>query len=76
MQGFPDDLRRRTQRKLEMIDGATSLEDSRNPPGNLLEKFRGNRDGRFSIRINDQWRVCFFWEDGDAFGVEVIDYHR
>lgn len=54
---------------------AESLEDLRIPPGNRLEKLRGNREGQYSIRINDQWRVCFRWEAGDAYEVEIVDYH-
>lgn len=58
-----------------MIDAATSLEDLRVPPSNHLESLRGDRKGEHSIRINDQWRICFIWKDGNAYGVEVTDYH-
>jgi proteic killer suppression protein len=59
-----------------MLDAATSLGDLRTPPGNRLEKMKGDREGQWSIiRINDQWRICFRWEDGDAFDVEIADYH-
>lgn len=62
------------RRKLMYLDAAKSLEDLRVPPGNRLEALRGDRAGQFSIRINDQWRICFRWKDGEAFDVEIIDY--
>ena len=62
-------------RKLLMVDAAESLDDLRVPPGNRLEKLKGNREGQHSVRVNDQWRVCFIWKDGDAHEVEVVDYH-
>jgi proteic killer suppression protein len=58
-----------------MLASATRLEDLRNPPGNRLETLMGDRTGHYSIRVNDQWRVCFVWQDGDAYDVEVGDYH-
>lgn len=63
------------ERKLQMLDDPYSLEDLRVPPGNRLEALRGDRKGQWSIRINDQWRVCFRFEDGNALDVEIIDYH-
>lgn len=72
---FPEQLQRQAQRKLMMINNALDLNDLRMPPGNRLEALSGDRDGQFSIRINDQWRVCFTWEDGDACQVEIVDYH-
>ena len=63
------------RRKLLMVDAAISLESLKVPPGNRLETLKGNRKGRHSIRINDQWRVCFRWEDGHAYDVEIIDYY-
>jgi len=63
------------RRKLDMIQAAARLTDLRAPPANRLEKLSGDRDGQFSIRINDQWRVCFEWADGDAFNVEIVDDH-
>ena len=63
------------ERKLQMLDDAYSIEDLRVPPGNRLEALRGDRKGQWSIRINDQWRVCFRFEDGNALDVEIIDYH-
>jgi proteic killer suppression protein len=62
-------------RKLRMLDAAASIADLKTPPGNRLEKLKGDREGQWSIRINDQWRICFRWEDGDAFDVEIVDYH-
>ena len=62
-------------RKLRMLNNSQSLEDLRVPPANRLEKLKGDRTGQYSIRINDQWRVCFRWEAGDAFDVEIVDYH-
>jgi proteic killer suppression protein len=64
-----------TRRKLAMLDVAARLEDLRVPPANRLEKLKGDREGRYSIRINDQYRICFTWKDGDAYEVEVVDYH-
>ena len=61
-------------RKLRMLDAAQSLEDLRVPPGNRLERLRGDRSGEHSIRINDQWRICFRWQSGDAHDVEIVDY--
>jgi len=58
-----------------MLDAATVLEDLRVPPSNRLEKLRGNRSGQYSIRINDQWRICFIWKDSNPTDVEVVDYH-
>jgi toxin HigB-1 len=62
------------RRKLQLLDTATKLDELRVPPGNRLETLRGNRAGQYSIRINDQWRICFRW-DGDAQDVEIVDYH-
>ena len=73
---LPDDLQRVALRKLRMLNRATSLEDLRMPPANRLEKLKGDRSGQYSIRINDQWRVCFHWRDHDAYDVEIVDYHR
>jgi proteic killer suppression protein len=68
-------LQRAASRKLVMLDAAEAIQDLRVPPGNRLEKLSGNRKGQHSIRINDQWRVCFRWSDGNAFDVEIVDYH-
>ena len=62
-------------RKQVAVDAAEAIEDLRVPPGNRLEKLKGSRAGQHSIRINDQWRICFRWQDGDAHDVEVVDYH-
>lgn len=72
---LPITVQRVGQRKLAMLDAADRLQDLRVPPGNRLERLRGTREGQYSIRINDQWRVCFDWRDGDAFQVEITDYH-
>ena len=64
------------RRKLDMLDAAHRLNDLRAPPGNRLEALAGNRKGQHSIRINDQWRVCFVWRDGSAENVEIVDYHN
>jgi proteic killer suppression protein len=63
------------RRKLDQLHGASDLDFLRTPPGNRLERLSGNRDGQWSIRINGQWRVCFEWRDGNAWNVEVVDYH-
>ncbi|HMN85393.1 MAG TPA: type II toxin-antitoxin system RelE/ParE family toxin [Bauldia sp.] len=73
--GFPSDLLRTAQRKLTMIDNAVALNDLRSPPGNRLEALKGDRSGEHSIRINDQFRVCFRWTDGGADDVGITDYH-
>jgi toxin HigB-1 len=63
------------RRKLLYLHQARRLDDLRVPPGNKLELLKGDRAGRYSIRINDQWRICFVWRDGDAYEVEIVDYH-
>lgn len=73
--GFPADLLRRAQVKLAMLNAAADLVDLRAPPSNRLEALKGDRRGQHSIRINDQWRICFVWRDGRADDVEVADYH-
>jgi proteic killer suppression protein len=72
---FPPDVAKRAARKLEYVDLATTLDDLRSPPGNRLHALEGDRKGQHSISINDQWRICFSFEDGDAYDVEVCDYH-
>lgn len=71
----PTDVQRVALRKLVMLDAAESLQDLRGPLGNRLEKLSRDREGQYSIRINDQWRICFRWEQGDAHDVEIADYH-
>jgi toxin HigB-1 len=73
--GFPPNLLIVGRRKLGYLDTAVSLDDLRSPPGNRLEALTGDRRGQHSIRVNDQWRVCFTWRDGHAGDVEIIDYH-
>jgi len=72
---LPPDSQRTALRKLIALNQAEKLNDLRMPPSNRLEALKGNRAGRHSIRINDQWRICFTWKEGDAFDVEMIDYH-
>jgi len=72
---LPPAIRRRARRKLEYVDLATCIDDLRVPPGNRLHKLGGDRRGQFAIAINDQWRICFRFEDGDAYEVEIADYH-
>jgi proteic killer suppression protein len=71
----PANLRSVAKRKLQMIDAAGRLDDLKVPPGNRLEALKGDRAGQHSIRINDQFRVCFVWKAGDAYDVEIVDYH-
>ena len=72
---LPANLQRVALRKLVILDAADSLSDLRVPPGNRLEALKGDRTGQHSIRINDQWRVCFVWRASDSFDVEIVDYH-
>ncbi len=71
----PPDVAKRAIMKLFLIDTVTRLEDLRVPPGNRLEALRGDRSGQHSIRVNEQWRICFIWREGDAHDVEFCDYH-
>jgi proteic killer suppression protein len=72
---FPPNVANRAARKLEYVDLATSLDDLKVPPGNRLHRLEGDREGQYAIAINDQWRICFRFEGGDAYDVEVCDYH-
>ena len=72
---LPPEITRRARRKVEYIDLASRIGDLRVPPGNRLHKLAGDREGQYAIAINDQWRICFRFEDGDAFDVEIADYH-
>jgi toxin HigB-1 len=72
---LPKDIQRTARRKLIYIDDADDLQDLLAPPGNKLEKLKGDRSGQYSIRINDQWRICFRWVDSKARNVEIVDYH-
>lgn len=72
---LPADTQQIAYRKLRMLNNAQSLADLRIPPGNRLEKLSGDREGQYSIRINDCWRICFEWRQGDAYQVEIVDYH-
>lgn len=72
---IPADIQARAMQRIGQLASAVSLDDLRFPPSNRLERLRGNRAGQWSIRINDQWRLCFRFENGDAFDVEIVDYH-
>lgn len=72
---FPADIQRMALRKLRMLNRAKTLRDLLVPPGNRLEALKGTRKGQHSIRINDQWRVCFEWHENDAYNIEIVDYH-
>ena len=72
---LPGDIQPVARRKLRMLNNAMTLDDLRVPPANRLEPLKGNRKGQYSIRINDQWRICFTWHQGDAHQVAIVDYH-
>jgi proteic killer suppression protein len=72
---LPGDMQSAALRKLRMLNQARKLDDMRVPPGNRLEALKGERAGQHSIRINDQWRICFVWKDGGAHHVQIIDHH-
>jgi proteic killer suppression protein len=72
---LPQDIQQIARRKLRMLNNAETINDLRIPPANHLEALRGNRPGQYSIRINNQWRLCFIWQNGDAYEVEMVDYH-
>lgn len=75
VRGLPRQIQDAARRKLKIIDAATTVALLRVPPGNRLEALKGNRKGQWSIRLNDQWRICFRWQDDSAFDVEIADYH-
>ena len=72
---LPQNIQRSALRKLRMLHRAIDVNDLRSPPGNRLEQLAGNREGQYSIRVNQQWRICFEWDDGNAYNVEIVDYH-
>ena len=72
---LPQDIQQVALRKLFMLSRSKVLEDLKVPPGNQLEKLKRDREGQYSIRINDQWRICFEWIDGESYNVEIVDYH-
>ncbi|OIO58853.1 MAG: plasmid maintenance system killer [Verrucomicrobia bacterium CG_4_10_14_3_um_filter_43_23] len=74
--GLPFDILKRALMKLDMIDCARDINDLRTPPGNHLEALKGDRAGEHSIKINDQWRICFVWDNGNARNVKIEDYHK
>ena len=73
---LPHDIQNTARKKLRMLNNAQDLNDLRIPPNNRLEALKGNRYGSYSIRINNQWRICFIWRSNDAFDVKIVDYHR
>ena len=75
IKGFPANLLAAAERKMQAVDNAHVLADLRSPPGNRLEALKGDRTGQHSIRINDQWRICFIWTEAGAEEVEIVDYH-
>lgn len=72
---FPPNIQRTARRKLLQLNAAVSVRDMRVPPGNRLEQLKGNHSGQHSVRVNDQWRICFRWQGSDAHDVEIVDYH-
>ncbi len=72
---FPPNIQRTARRKLLQLHAAVAVREMAVPPGNRLEALKGNREGQYSVRINDQWRVCFRWRGSDAYDVEIVDYH-
>jgi proteic killer suppression protein len=68
-------IQRKARMKLEILDAAEKLDDLKVPPGNRLEKLSGDRNGQYSLRVNQQWRICFRWKNGDCYDVEIADYH-
>lgn len=76
VRGLPHQLQRRALAKLQALDAAKRLDDLRVPPGNRLEALKGDRAGQHSIRINEQWRICFGWRGGEIWNVEIVDYHK
>jgi proteic killer suppression protein len=75
VKGLDGQIQQRAREKLKYLDSAADLRDLMVPPSNQLEALKGDREGQYSIRINKQWRVCFKWQDGEAFDVEIVDYH-
>lgn len=72
---LPSEIQQVALRKLRMLNQSTTLQELRIPPANRLERLSGDREGQYSIRINNQWRICFEWQNDDAFNVEIVDYH-
>lgn len=72
---LPADIQNRALAKLRLVNRAKAIDDLRNPPGNRLHALKGDRAGQHSVSINDQWRICFVWKDGNAYDVEIVDYH-
>ncbi len=72
---LPTDIQKIMRRKLRMLNNSTELNDLKIPPSNNLEPLKGDRKGQHSIKVNDQWRICFEWKDGDCYNIEIVDYH-
>jgi len=72
---LPPDIQKVARRKLRMLNNSNTINDLRIPPSNMLETLKGDRKGQYSIRINDQWRICFEWQNGHCLNVEIVDYH-
>jgi len=72
---LPQHIQRKSRMKLRMLNNALTLDDLKIPPANCLEQLYGDRKGQHSIRVNSQWRICFFWKNGSAYDVEIVDYH-
>ncbi len=75
VKGLPPQIQKRVRARLLALDAAVTLDDLRIPPGNRLEALKGDRKGQHSIRVNNQWRICFVWRSGNAWNVEIVDYH-
>ena len=75
VRGLPAQIQKRARAKILVVDAASQLDDLRIPPGNCLEALRSDRKGQHSVRVNDQWRICFAWREGEAWEVEIDDYH-
>jgi proteic killer suppression protein len=72
---LPNDIQKIMRRKLRMLNNSIELNDLKIPPSNNLEPLKGDRKGQHSIKVNDQWRICFEWKDGDCYNIEIVDYH-
>ena len=76
VKSWSPELCKSARRKMIMVDAAVDVNDLKFPPGNRLKKLKGNRKGQYSVRVNDQWRICFEWRDGNAYKAELTDYHK
>ena len=76
LRGIPTEIAERARKLLDRLHAAKNVQDLRTPPGNRLEKLKGGRKGQYSIRVSDQWRICFMWDNGDAYGVELTNHYQ